>query len=308
MRIDQKHRPWLIGVLTAAGLATGLYVAAPRAPTGSFGSTGSGLALGVVGAALIAVVSLLGVRRRFPRLPLGPVAGWLRGHLWLALLSLLLALYHGGFRLGGILSTAVTLLLILCVVSGVLGAFLQHILPGEISARAAAESAGDPVRVIALARRQAYQTIWTVCGGFPEAAADAAAAAERDAIGELLGEPPRPPEPALRPKSGALAGGQELARFYSGVMLPFFWKSRALRSPLANAADAALAFDACAAGVAEALHPTVEELSELCERVRQARRQIRMQSWLHGWLLAHVPLAMALLVLLLVHAVTALRY
>ena len=36
--------------------------------------------------------------------------------------------------------------------------------------------------------------------------------------------------------------------------------------------------------------------------------QKRLQHWLHGWLLVHVPLSMALLLLALVHTVVSLRY
>jgi hypothetical protein len=33
-----------------------------------------------------------------------------------------------------------------------------------------------------------------------------------------------------------------------------------------------------------------------------------MHAWLHGWLLAHVPLSVALVLLAVIHIVTALRY
>ena len=41
---------------------------------------------------------------------------------------------------------------------------------------------------------------------------------------------------------------------------------------------------------------------------RQLRRQIRYHHWLHGWLLLHVPLSLALLLLGCAHAIMALRY
>jgi hypothetical protein len=38
------------------------------------------------------------------------------------------------------------------------------------------------------------------------------------------------------------------------------------------------------------------------------RRQVRLHHWLHDWLLFHIPLSFALLLLGAVHAVMALRY
>ena len=57
-----------------------------------------------------------------------------------------------------------------------------------------------------------------------------------------------------------------------------------------------------------ALHDTVKDLEDICEEERQLNRQARLHYWLHGWLLLHVPLSFALLLLGAVHAVMALRY
>src|SRR5205807_830691 len=51
-----------------------------------------------------------------------------RGHIWLGLLSVLLVLFHGGFRRGGQLSTALLLVLAAIILSGIAGLFLQHLL------------------------------------------------------------------------------------------------------------------------------------------------------------------------------------
>jgi hypothetical protein len=56
------------------------------------------------------------------------------------------------------------------------------------------------------------------------------------------------------------------------------------------------------------VHGVLDDLENICEEEHQLRRQIRIYVWLHGWLLVHVPLSMALLVLGAVHAVMALRY
>jgi len=57
-----------------------------------------------------------------------------------------------------------------------------------------------------------------------------------------------------------------------------------------------------------ATHEVLADLENICEEERQLTRQRRLYLWLHGWLLVHVPLSVALIVLGGVHAVVALRY
>jgi hypothetical protein len=52
----------------------------------------------------------------------------------------------------------------------------------------------------------------------------------------------------------------------------------------------------------------LDRLEELCRERRRLAEQDRLHRWLHAWLLVHVPLSAALLVLGVVHAVTALYY
>ena len=56
------------------------------------------------------------------------------------------------------------------------------------------------------------------------------------------------------------------------------------------------------------MHPVLKDLENICEEEHQLSGQIRIYRWLHAWLLVHVPLSIALLVLGAVHAVMALRY
>jgi len=57
-----------------------------------------------------------------------------------------------------------------------------------------------------------------------------------------------------------------------------------------------------------AAHDVLRDLEEICEERRQFLVQRRLHLWLHSWLLVHVPLSFALLVLTAVHAVLSLRY
>jgi len=57
-----------------------------------------------------------------------------------------------------------------------------------------------------------------------------------------------------------------------------------------------------------AAHATLGDLEDICDEARQLTRQQRLHRWLHGWLLVHIPLSLALILLGAVHAVMALRY
>jgi len=49
-------------------------------------------------------------------------------------------------------------------------------------------------------------------------------------------------------------------------------------------------------------------LENICQEKRDLDSQSKYHLWLHSWLLGHVPLAAAVMILGLIHAVVALRY
>ena len=67
-------------------------------------------------------------------------------------------------------------------------------------------------------------------------------------------------------------------------------------------------FEALRRLLAPPVHGVLDDLENICAEEQQLSRQIRIYRWLHAWLLVHVPLSIALLVLGAVHAVMALRY
>jgi len=60
--------------------------------------------------------------------------------------------------------------------------------------------------------------------------------------------------------------------------------------------------------VPASLGPAVGDLESICEEARQLRRQERMHGLLHAWLIVHVPLSFALMVLAVAHSFMALRF
>jgi len=57
-----------------------------------------------------------------------------------------------------------------------------------------------------------------------------------------------------------------------------------------------------------AAHGALRDLEDICDEARQLVLQERLHRWLHGWLLVHIPISLALVILGVVHAVVALRY
>jgi len=130
MRIDRTHRPWAIASAGMLALSIAIYVPyALNAPQGLRGGSAIGLLFGILGFAFMLFAAALGARKRVPVWRLGRAQTWMRGHLWLGLLSLPLILLHGGFHFGGTLTRVLMWLLIITVASGLFGAALQHYLP-----------------------------------------------------------------------------------------------------------------------------------------------------------------------------------
>jgi hypothetical protein len=265
MRIDQTHRPWLVGTVLGFLAITAAYVVyAVRTPGGPRGGTAWGLAFGAAGYAVMLFESLLGARKKVPIWRLGRAQMWMRGHLWLGILTLPLILFHAGFAVRGPLTMVLMTLLVVVVASGVLGAILQHYLPRTITTRVPMETISEEIpHVRAQLRDEAEQLVTTL-----------AVEAEHD----------------------------DKVRFreaYAHSIRPFLDAPETAASPL---------FESLRRTAPVAFHPTLDDLENICEEERQLSRQRRLYHWLHAWLLVHVPLSIALVLLGGIHAVMALRY
>ena len=103
----------------------------------------------------------------------------------------------------------------------------------------------------------------------------------------------------------ATAGVKEI---YLTEIRPYLAAQSPRHARLSTPAVAAALFRHLRTLVPPALHATLGELEAICDERRQLAEQKRLHHWLHGWLLVHVPLSMALLLLAVVHAVVSLRY
>src|SRR5208282_6105966 len=165
-RIDKTHHGWAIASLGTLAVFTAAYVAyAVQAPEEPRGGSALGLAFGVIGFGFMIFAALLGARKRVPTWRIGRAQTWMRGHLWLGLMSLPLILFHGGFHFGGTLTRVLMWLLIVTVGSGLFGAVLQNYVPRMMTSDAPLETIYDEIgNVRKSLRMEADRIIESVCG------------------------------------------------------------------------------------------------------------------------------------------------
>ncbi|MBX7104324.1 MAG: hypothetical protein K1X57_09585 [Gemmataceae bacterium] len=137
MIIDAGHIRWIAGTGLAAVASSILYVWADRTtPGGLRGGTTAGLWFGIAGTLLMAFAGALSALRKVPAWWwIGSRKAWLKGHIWLGLLSVLLILCHSGFRFGGPLERVLWVVFATIVISGIVGLLLQQSLPGLLARR-----------------------------------------------------------------------------------------------------------------------------------------------------------------------------
>jgi hypothetical protein len=316
MRLDKTQRPWAIasvGILAVSAIVYQIY--ALNSPKHPSGGSPLGLIFGILGFAFMLFAALLGARKRVPIWRLGRAQSWMRGHLWLGFLTLPLILFHGGFHFGGTLTQILMWLLILTVFSGVFGAALQNYVPRMMTNNIPLETIYDEIKNVRhLLRAEADQDVQSVCGdlGFPKETEERTIhGGGSTAVRSMAtASPGGGTTVAAAPEILLLAEEERapLSRFYRNEMRPYLERPNERRLVLGNAAKAQLAFSALRTLLPTAVHQTIDNLQDICDEARQLQKQERMHRWLHTWLLVHIPLSLALILLGAVHAVMALRY
>lgn len=299
MRIDRTHRPWMLATLVILAASAVVYIPYARSsPSGPRGGSALGLTYGIIGYAFMLYAGLLGARKKVPVWRIGKAKTWMRGHLWLGLLSLPLILLHGGFSWRGPLTAVLMTLFVIVVISGLAGAALQHYLPRLMTTRVPMETIYEEIpHVRAQLRQEAEELVIAVCGPLDD---------QRPARGRHK----RPEDTTAIVSLAEIERSDKvhLRDAYLNTVRPFLANPDAPGTDLAEASRAAEIFETLRHLLPDSVHPAVADLENICEEERQLNRQIRIYRWLHGWLLVHVPLSIVLLVLGGVHAFMALRY
>ena len=326
MRMDKTQRGWAFASLAILAVCAALYILeALESPKGAHGGSAIGLTFGVIGFAFMIFAALLGARKRVPTWRVGRAQAWMRGHLWLGFLSLPLIFFHGGFHFGGTLTRVLMWLLIITVFSGIFGAALQHYVPRMMTADVPLETIYDEIgRVRTLLREEADRAVESVCGnlGLPKHSGDEGVRAGGFTALRTMAASAVPLRTSAAVSAGASAAvaaapeiillsdeeSAPLRRFYMNEMRPFLERPKQRGQRLGYGGKASSAFAGLRTLLPAAAHASLGDLEDICDEARQLTRQERLHRWLHGWLLLHIPLSLALILLGTVHAVMALRY
>jgi hypothetical protein len=324
--MDKTQRGWALASLTILAISAVVYVLYSfESPQGPRGGSTIGLIFGVVGFGLMIFAALLGARKRVPTWRVGRAQAWMRGHLWLGFLALPMILFHGGLHFGGTLTRVLMWLLIVTVFSGVFGAALQHYIPPMMTSDVPLETIYDEIgRVRTLLGEEADRAFESICGSLglsktlgKEGQRAGGFTALRTIAASAV--PLRTSAAVSAGASAAVAAAPEiillseeesapLRHFFLNEMRPFLEQPKQRGQRLGDAAKTTSAFAGLRTLLPAAAHVTLADLEDICDEARQLTRQERLHRWLHGWLLLHIPLSLALILLGAIHAVMALRY
>ena len=299
MILDRTHRPWAIFTavaLAASAVAYGTYAA--TSPGGPSGGSGPGLAFGIAGYAFALFAALLGWRKRVPAWRVGRASAWMRGHLWLGSLALPLLLFHAGFSFGGTLAAVLMGTFLVVVVTGVVGAVLQHFVPRFVTAALPQETVFEQIDHVRARLLEEAKTLVEGGGG-------KSAAVPRAKTGGAIQGRVVESRAAVEEKE---VDRRPLRRFLDEQVRPFFEAAAVRRAALWDRHKRGALFGALRAACDPALHAAARDLEALCAQREQLELQRRLHHWLHGWLFLHGPLAYAMVLLGAVHAVMALYY
>ena len=293
MRIDSTHRPWLYFSIALIFVSTIVYIPYARMTTPA-GSTAVGLTFGGIALGFMVFAALLSLRKRYRIMRIGSARVWMKAHLWLGALALPMVLFHAAFHARGLLAFILMTLTFIVVLSGIYGAYLQHTLPSRMFREVPYETIYDQIPVIQEQLvAEAHQHATNVTQML--APARGAGATVTMTLVEI-------PE-----YSNEVAA---FDTFFESTVEPYLKAERkaALKFELRHPANAARDFEDYRKMFPASAWPPITALEDICSEKRQLDHQIRLHHWLHGWLLIHLPISAALLLLAFIHAVVALHY
>jgi hypothetical protein len=306
LRIDETHRKWFIGSLAGLIVAGAIYVPYSRsAPEGANGGTVAGLTYGSIAFAFMLFAGLLGARKKVPIWRVGRAQSWMRGHLWLGFLSFPLILFHSGFRFGVGLTRGLMWLFLVVFISGIVGAVLQHFMPRLTTQRIPLETIYEQIgrvrsQLVTEALILVEEASAALAGSVSQATEQQrATSASAGTVGGLT------VASGLQVDEGASV---QLQEFFRREMQPYIAHGGSRSMALADRNRSQSMFQQLRVLLPHNLHPSLEDLENICEEKRELDLQTQYHRLLHAWLLVHIPASYALLALGAIHAVMALRY
>jgi hypothetical protein len=281
------------------------------------GGSKCGMAFGILAAAIMVFEVLIWPRKKVRSWRLGSARAWMRGHIWLGLLTIPLVVLHTGFTVGGQLNILLMILFAVVIVSGLFGLALQQFLPRIMMERVPAETIYSQIEFVA---EQSYWSavdlVEAVCGepvpvdkskrpGKQEVEAAPAfvtVGALRE-VGSVVGRSLQ----TLAVATALIEGGVLIENFASTIG-PYLLKGGKSKSTLCSSAASAAYFRRLRSALPAEATGVIDALEGLCEQRRQYDLQRQLHAWMHGWLVIHAPLSVVLVGLMFLHIIVALKY
>jgi len=313
---DRSHLPWLVTVGVGAVVAIAVFawrvLSEGRWPGGG---SDIGLLYGAAAAAIIVFECLLWPRKMIRSVrPWGSATRWMRAHIWLGLLSVPLVVMHsGGQWWAGKFTTLLLAIFGVVILSGLVGLLLQQWLPRKIMEEIGEETIVSQIDVIMRAHGvETARLIDNLCGMPGEgmmAVQYLGSAAALDKGQAILGESKQnaggraAAAAPTRPVIERLPGAEDLRTFFGKEAAAYLLLGAKSGSALRSAAESDARFRRLSERLPTGALAVLDILESQCSRRRQLDRQTRLHIWLHSWLLLHLPLSLALLVLTLAHTI-----
>jgi hypothetical protein len=252
---------------------------------------------------------------------LGKTKLWMMAHLWLGLLTLPLLLLHGGFHFNLATSTLAAVLMWLVVIvvgSGVFGLVVQNVVPRLMLERVPAETIYSQIdHVLGQYRSEAERLVDVTCGRSGAGGPD-----DKGRSGDLTGDSPSFRVAGSVRQVGRVQGkvvdvgidarfvpeSEALLTFFTDQVEPYLRAKSGTSLPLGSSRRAEAMFRALKTVLRLDAHPVLDRLADFCDQRRQFDLQTRLHGWLFTWLSLHVALSVALLLLMAVHVVLALKF
>jgi len=238
------------------------------------GGSTEGLTFGIAGLLLMVVLYLFGIRKRAYRSSVGKLETWLHSHIWLGLLAMLFILFHTGFRFEDGLALWAFGVLVAVVASGIVGVFLYMVMPRfftDVGSNPPPEDASKDLQQIAKAMAR------TARGKSPEF----------QRVFRIL---------LRRARPRTLAG----------------WRLLFGRRRLEKAGEMPRRLKDHVQAVGKGEEDALRHLLVLSRQHEELERRLAHQqffrNWLDVWLWIHLPLSLALIVLVVAHVVSAAWY
>lgn len=307
-----EHYPWVLAssIVLALSVVWFFFASLGQSDWPS-GSSLPGFTFGVMGGLICLFEFLIWPRKKLRSWRIGKVTTWMRAHIWLGLLAVPLLVLHTGFRWGGTFSTTLMILFLVVIASGVWGLVLQQFLPDKLLKEVPAETIFSQIDYVSdLMASEASSLVRSVCNitsNFEDSETYS------NNVNMVVG--------AVR-NTGAIQGrvmltaslqeaipdSKPLFNFFNEHIYGFLKNGQLARSPLENSARALSMFNSLRMKLPPRAHEVVAVLEDLCNQRRQIISQAKIQFWLYNWLWVHLPLSVALIVLMVVHIYVSMKY